>query len=1104
MFPLLSTLLLTVAIQSAPPAQEVEPAFQVLAERFFATQQAEDVEGYLALWSRTAQRPTPDQLRFIFGSGDDTFSDVSVARATVIGETARIRVSATRSRTDARVKNPGGSPRTFTARLQLSLALVREDGEWRIVREGAPADVLAAALIEANDPEARRRLLDGEPELLSSRLVDAISRRADDLAQRTQYKLAQAVYERSLEIARVIRDPRAEGQALQNIANAQYFLRDFAGALKSYEQRLSLARETKNDEGTASALVGIGTVLYSTYDYGAALSAYREALAIQERQTDISGIGTTLISTGNVLYLQGDFAAAIADYRRAEELTRKALDPGGAASALEGLGRVYSSQGDYAAALNAFTGVLAERRTSHDGPRQALVLHSIGEIHFRLGNTDAARAAYQEARQLFEKFKDLGSAGRALQGAALTELVAGRFPAGEKAYTESIAACTTTTDPECVARAQVGLAFALAAQQKFDDAVTWYGRSLISFNALKMEDAGARARIGLAEALYGRGDYAKALEQAVTARRTAVTLETDDVLWRALVSAARAERKLGEPALALGSARAAVLAVERMAAAALDRPGHAAPGDSAAAYAALAVLHAEQGDAHASFNSLETMRAHMLRAALAGSERDIARGMTSEERADEHRLSTSLTTLIAQRDSQRGLPRPDAARLAELGTAIKEATAARATARQTLFARLPDLRIWRGLGTPATSEDLSTLLDEDGKVLLQFLVDEHDVLVVLATRTSDQDGVSVKAFARPVKRQDLAEQIARALDGNALASIETWRTASKDLFSILPLEVVDELASATSIVIVPDDTLWRVPFEALPIKDRYLADRAAVTYATSITAALKAPAVTAALQAPAATAALQAPAVTAALQAPAVTVAASPTLRIVAVTAPVLPAALVEQLKATAPTWALRLPEGAAMEVAGIASKADAAPPAILTGAGATKANLASAAEKADALHIAAPFRVNSASPLFSRILLSEAAIEKPLDGKAAPEPAAASHDAQLLARDLFNISSSARVVLLSDPAALSMRDAARGITPLHWAWRATGAATVIIKRWGGAENFANQVVAGFYEQLAGGKPPEQALAAAREAVRRTEAGRAPAAWAGWIILSGR
>ena len=1061
------------------PAQDVDPALQAITERFFATQQAEDVDGYLALWSRSASKPTAEQLRFVFASGDDVFTDVAVLRATITGETARIRVTATRARTDSRMKAPDGSPRAFTSRLQLALALVREAGEWRILREGAPVDELATALIDTDAAEARGHLLASEPELLTPRLTDAISRRADQLVQVAQYKAAERIYERSLEAARAMRNARAEGQALQNIANSQYFQRNFTDALKSYELRLALARETKSDDGVASALVGIGTVLYSTYDYGAALKVYREALAVQEVLNDIGLIGTTLISIGNVLYLQGDYAAAIADYRRAEELKRKAHDTSGAASALEGLGRVYTAQGDYAAALEAFAGVLDEWRARGDGSRQATVLHGIGEIHFRLGNTDAARTAYQESRQLFEKVGDLASAGRALQGSAVTELIAARPAAAEKAYADSITACTTGKDAECIARAQVGLAYALAAQEKYDDAVTWYGRSLISFNDLRMDEAGARARLGLSEALYGRGDHQKALDEAVNARRTAVALETDDVLWRALVATARAERKLAKADLALGSARAAVQTVERMATAALDRPGQSAPADSTSAYAALAVLQSEHGDAAGAFNTVESMRAHALRAVLAGSEREIARGMSTEERAEEHRLATALTTLLAQRTSQRSLPKPDAAALAKLDTDIKEATAVRAAARQKLFARLPELPTWRGLGPIATTEDISTLLDADGKALLQFVIDEHDVLVLVAARKAGEDAVVQKAYVTPMKRQDLAQRIVRAMDGNALASVEAWRAASKDVFSILPAEAIDELSAASSIIVVPDDTLWRIPYEALPIRDRYLADRATLSYATSVTAALKPPAASA----------------------PPGTLP-----RIVAVAAPVLSSDLVKDLTATAPTWMLRSPESASAEVSTIkpVANADAAPPVVLTGDTATKPAAVAAVANADALHVAAPFRINSASPLFSRILFSAPPVEKPVDGRRSAQAAPAGRDAQLDAREVFNLESSARLIFFSDPATMSMRDASRGIAAIHWAWRSTGAATMVLKRWGGNEATSNQVVAAFYQELAGGKSAEQALAAARAGIRKTDAGRAPAAWAGWIVISGR
>ena len=1103
MLQLLTALILLLPQGPAPVPVEVDPALQALVQRFFETQEAEDAEAYLALWSASAPgRPRPEQLKFIFDSGDDEFTNVVITRAMVSDETARVRVMTTRVRTDLRIKSPDGSPRPMRTRLQLALSLVREAGEWRIVREGAPADELAQALVQTDDPGERRRMRDAEPDLVNVRLVEAIARRADSLAQTAQYKAAQVIYERSLEVAEAIGHQKAIGQAIQNIANSLYFQRDFERALSLYERRLGVERAAGNDEGIASALLGIATIRYASHEYGDALTTYREALAIQEKLGDDILVSTTLISTGNVLYLQGDYEAAIADYRRAEELKRAGFDLAGAASALEGLGRVYSAQGHYTAALGAFTRVLDERRRMQDVPRQALVLQSIGEIHFRLGNIDEARSSFDESRRQFESVKDVGSAGRVLQGTALNELVAGRTAVAERAYADSIARCTTANDPECIARAQVGLAFALAAQQKFDEAITWYSRSLLSFGELKMTEAAARARIGLADALLGKGDHATSLDEAAKARHDGVALGNDDLLWRALVAEARAERKLDRPAQALGAAKAALLAVGRMAAAALDRPGGAVPRDTTAAFATTAVLQAEAGDAAAAFVTAEQMRAHALRAWLAPHEREIARGMTDEEREEERMLATGLSTLIVRRDRLKDLPKQDEALLEELNGEIAAMTARRREAFEALFARLPDLRTWRGLAPAATVEDLDRLPDEPGRLVLQFIVEDREVVVIGASP-------SLTAHVIPVERQELGERIARALDGKALADVAAWRTASADLWQLLPPPIVEAMISASSIVIIPDGALWRVPFEAMPVGDRYLADQASVTYTTSVGALVNAPA------------------------APPVAEGAP----VLVVHSPELPAAVVEDLKITAPTWMLRSAEAGAAEAAAISPEGVEPAPVVLTGSAAVasafrgnpdpevsasfkrspdpEVSEASASSRNDlpysALHLAAPFRVNSASPLFSPLLL------------AAPSPAATpikdeadlqAHDpdkkdeapapvepAELIARDVFTLDPLAPSVMFSDPVALSRRDAASSLAPLAWAWRSAGASTLILRRWGGDDETASTLIGRYYEELRKGKPSVEALHAARAAIRATEAGRPPAKWAGWLTL---
>lgn len=1060
---MIRALLLTLALCAFPERQqEVDPALRAAVDRFFAMQVSEDVDGYLALWSRTAERPQVYQLRSIFDAGDDKFLDLEITRAVIEGTTARVRLAVTRVRTALNSTNPDGSPRLFSSRLQLSLSYVQEEGEWKILREGSPVEELALALIESTDASRRARLLETETDLVNSRLVDAIGRRADQLAQRNQFRNALSVYERALEVARALGDRKSEGQMLQNVANSHYFLRDLPTSLAFYEKRLALERSTGTADGIASALMGIGTIRYTIHEYTAALAAYREALAIQERLDEEALVATTLISTGNVQYVQGDFEGAIADYKRAEVLKRKYFDLGGAAMALEALGRTYAAQGDYAAALVAFSGVLDESRKRRDPRRQASALQNIGDTHFRLANLDAARSSYDESRQHFETLGDLANAGRVWQGTAVTELLSGRLALAESAYGKSIAACTSATpasDAECTARALAGLGFAQAAQERYDDAIASYRKSIAAFEQLKGVEAAARARIGLAEALSGKEQYAAALAQAIEARQTAVVLEADDLLWRALVAQARAQRKLGKKDEALGAARAAVAAVQRMAAGALQRPGHAVPRDTTAAFATAGTLQAEAGDAAAAWGTAEEMRAHALRAAVATNERDIARGMNDSERTAERTMAAEITALFAQRDREKGLPKPDAARLAKLDASLKDATARRNAAQGQLFIRLPELAAWRGLATAATLDEIKALVDS-GTSLVQFVLDERDLLVLTAEPSAD--GVIPRAYLVPVRRQVVAERVARAMEPASLADAEAWRQASADLLKLLPEPVLAQLSGTRKVIVIPDDMLWRVPFEALPSGAGLVGDQATIVYAASITSLVRAP------------------------QPP----AAAPALNVLVVAAPEIPPGIVETLKTTAPSWVLRPAEAAQTEAARLAATVAEGSGIVMTGKDATEEAVRAGAVAAPFLHIAAPFRINAASPMFSPILLARAD---------AGAPAQPSHNGILEVRELPNAELASRVVVFSDPAAMSMREAAAAMPTLQWVLRAGGIDTLIVRRWGSDEAATTELLAAFYERLRSGAAPADALRAARSAARK--GGAPPQVWAGWVMI---
>jgi tetratricopeptide (TPR) repeat protein len=1067
--PVIAAALLTLqSVQGVIP----DPALLSVVDRFYETQEREDIEGYLELWSRTASRPTVEQLRFIFESGDDRFADLRITHATVDGARARVRLEVTRTRT-RQPPAPGLPPVTTSAPMRVALDFVREAGEWRIVREGPAADTLATDLVEASTDDERERLLAMEPELVDVHLLSALARLGSTAAARQAYPASLSTFQLIVRLAGRMGHTREEGEALQNIGNALYFMQRFDEALSAYARRLALERDREDEAGAAAALAGIATVRYSLAEYSEALARYQDALAIHDRLGDLAGQASTTLSIGHITYLQGDFGAAIDAYTRSLRLSQSLSHADGEARAFEGLGRVHLARGDFAAAVEAFERVRRDGRMQASHDRLGTVAQYLGDVHVRLGNLGVARRMYGEARRHFQARDDLPNVGRVLQGLAFAELLDGRSAAAEAYYKESATVCAAGDDRPCSARAVVALGYAQYAHGSFWGAVASYRSAIAAFAALGRREDAARAEVGLAQALAGAGDTASAIDAAIRARIAAESLGTDDVLWRALLAEARAIRRAGQTTRALGTIRRAVNVVDRMADAARDRPGSSVPADASEVLGLLAMLEADTGHAEAAFAAIEGMRALERRARLAPVEREIARGMTGEEREAERRHAADVTTVLAQITRETGLPRPDAARLTLLRRTLDERMAARRAWIASLFARRPDLRTWRGLAEPPSHHEAAALLTRDDELLISLYLDLDGVLAVTVRR--DDGGLRVDADVSSIPRREVQRRVGVLRQPEIVADERAWRESARAMAALLPTPMVERLSRASRVYVLPHDILWRVPFAALPIDNRLLIDTATVMTGGSLEGLLRS------------------------LDRP--TLAAG---EVVAIGSPAIAAARIERLYETAPAWLFRDPADVHRQLD--AGDGEGGAPIVLTGAGASEAALRRHAARAGVLHVAAPFWLSPGSPLFSAVLLADGS---PTSSASAPAGHTGGEhpglrrggrdDGLLELGELFTLDASARVALLTDGGALAVRDAASAADLLQWSWLAAGVSTLVVSRWAAPADGDPGVLVRFHRELRRGAGAADALRRAQLAVR-SEA-PAPVHWAGWLLM---
>jgi CHAT domain-containing protein len=206
---------------------------------------------------------------------------------------------------------------------------------------------------------------------------------------------------------------------------------------------------------------------------------------------------------------------------------------------------------------------------------------------------------------------------------------------------------------------------------------------------------------------------------------------------------------------------------------------------------------------------------------------------------------------------------------------------------------------------------------------------------------------------------------------------------------------------------------------------------------------------------------------------------------VIAASAPLLSPQAVEQLAQTAPDWVIRTTASADAEVKAVLEGMEPSRAVAIDSTAATEAALRDRLPSAGVVHLASPFRINGASPLFSPLLL-------------AADPA---NDAALEAREIMNLDLRARVAIVSDGSAMSMREAADEVGVVAWAWRAAGVPALVVPRWAVDDGNATAFLVELHRRLHAGDRPEQALQSARTKVRSASNTSAPFFWAGWMVM---
>jgi CHAT domain-containing protein/ketosteroid isomerase-like protein len=776
-------LALTMATSAYAAAEGDDDAIRGVVRQFFAHYAGGDVPALMELWSPSAagSKAFRIELAAILEVRCLTLGGVAIERIERSGDSAVVDAQAaiTKSWLD-------GSRATSEVR-NARLRLQRENGVWRVAAYEAREDELAAQLVAAADERERIRLLGEHPELVTRHLVWRLLRRGNQKIN-------------------TISGPVSAVQPVADLA-------------------LFLARQLGDRAGEAMALGLSGIIARLSNDRPAATALTKTSVALAEESGDPDAIARAYLNLSRIAQFEDRFGEGAREYpRRALEFSRQGEEPILRVRILEGVASAEYILENRFEARRYFDEVSRLAQELGDMSAQVTSNWNLAELYLEQGDLDMALYHNDRAVRMAREGKSY-FIGFAVMQAGTIRMRRGDLAGAKVLYQEALEIMTAMEDQDGLSLVHHLLAEMKAAEGNFDEAECETRELGKTYAAIGFR--AEPALLDLAQMALDGGHYRRAAALGLEHAASRVEIEASTAV-KALRIAGTAFRKLGLADRALPTLQEAVQrhdeASEHIAGD--EQQDVLAAEQMAAAFADIVDLLAVRGETEEAFRYAEERKGRVLRKILSA-KLDLSEGMSAADRERERELQRRIAELNRERDRVSAGEAPDPLRLAQLDRDLADAHRGYRSFRDSVYVRHPRIQRRRGFVPVLPPRELRARIPA-GLVFVEFVVtDERTHAFILG-----RDTFAARSIA--ITREELDRKIASfatKLAGRELA----FRQDARELFALLLAPLQDDLGGAEAICIVPDGSLWRLPFGALvDAKNRYVVERLSVSYAPSI------------------------------------------------------------------------------------------------------------------------------------------------------------------------------------------------------------------------------------------------------------------------------
>jgi CHAT domain-containing protein len=997
--------LLVVGFSAAVFGQGTDPAgLLVLAQEMAHAYSQKDAAGVLRLWSEKAPQRNAQQneLDNLFGdSGIGEIHESPIGEPEVTGDRARWRMSR------ETVGIPGANPKTN--KKLFTVECVKEPGGWKVWKETPAAEELAALLTAAGGEKERSELLSRNEDLIGTDLARALLDRGRAARSRGNANEALDAFDLALRIAQQADEIGLRALALSFIAAVRLDLGEYQEAVSWGQKALEFEAALPDKTPVAQALLVIGAAYRVEGEFALSSDSFQRSLALAEALHNDVIVGSVLGNMAALYGDRGDYVRALSYLNRSVELAERSGDKRLAAGAEINLGTTFSRQGEYGQAEDHYRRALARAEAIGNRQLQALAWMDLGQINDFAG--DFANALVK--------------------------------------YEKSLAICNETGDKTCTALNLTYIGNLHFERKEYAEAIENFQKSLEIREAMGSQGTAGQTLTQMAAARNARGEFEEALRLSRQALDIANSGGQREIAWRAYLQAGTSYRGLNDAKRAEINFTQAIATIEDIR---LDVAG----GESAREtffenklepYRRMVDLLVAERRTSQALEYAERAKARALLDVLKSGRPQGTRAVTAQELQRDRELRVKLAALNARvvRESPAG--RGDTNVRTSLNNDIEKARREYNEFQAGLYVAHPELKLQRGEVDPLSPDDARHILPDAETALVEFVVTSDRIFVFAA------DSRSLQVFSQPIERRGLAEQVERFRQQLANRDLAFRATAARlYALTLAPAEAL--LKGKRKLLILPDDVLWDVPFQALvtPAR-RYVLDDYAISYAPSLTA-LKAM-----------------------MKVKQERQHAVRKVELLAMGNPLLSQQGLPPLPF------------AELEVRRLQQLYGPDRSRIYLGAEARESRFKAEAGDAKVLHLATHAILDNASPLYSHLLLT-------------PEGGASSDDGFVEAWELMNLHLGAELAVLSAcETARGRVGAGEGMIGISWALFVSGVPTTVLSQWKVDSASTSQFMIVFHESLRRGENEAQAIQHAALELRKNPSYQHPFYWAPFVMV---